>query len=197
MILLMGASPRVAEMDEFADLEAEFADDKPQVDMEFVKSLVMSVEYEGLDHGMFITDYRKLWTPIHKISLVLFGILFIPLFGLGVFMIIAGTNKGPIMQDTEIIEAKVYLGEQHAVVSYSMIDEDIGSLAYYPVESGSFIKIERRSWGTDNGTHESVEHLLCSGSEKILLLESRSDSGIKADRKVILELSRLANLPIR
>jgi hypothetical protein len=102
-----------------------------------------------------------------------------------------------MMKETEIVEAKVYLVKQHAVVAYSMIDEDIGSLAYYPIESGSFIKIERRSWETDNGTHESVEHLLCSGSEKILLLESLSDKGIKADKKVIRELSRLANLPIR
>ena len=184
-------------MDEFADLEADLAAAGSQVDMEFVKSLVMSVEYEGLEHGMYISDYREIWHPAHKITLVFFGILLIPLFGLGVFMIIAGTNKGPIMQDTEIIEAKVYLGEQHAVVSYSMIDEDIGSLAYYPIESGSFIKIERRSWETDNGSHESVEHLLCSGSEKILLLGSRSDKGIKADKKVMRELSRLANLPIR
>ena len=193
----MGASPRVAEMDEFADLEAELANDNHQVDMEFVKSLVMSVEYEGLDHGMFITDYRKLWTPIHKISLVLFGILFIPLFGLGVLMIIAGTNKGPMMKDTEIIEAKVYLVKQHAVVAYSMIDEDIGSLAYYAIEEGSFIKRKRETWETDNGGGESVEHLLCSGIEEIQLLKSYSHKNIKADGKVMRELSRLANLPLR
>lgn len=184
-------------MDEFADLEADLAGAGRQVDMEFIKSLVMSVEYDGLENGMFISDYRQLWHPLHKISLVFFGILLIPVFGLGVFMIIAGTNKGPMMKETEIVEAKVYLGEHHAVVSYSMIDEDIGSLAYYPIESGSFIKIERRSWDTDNGTHESVEHLLCSGGENILLLESRSDKGIKADKEVMRELSRLANLPIR
>jgi len=55
---------------------------------------------------MSISDYRKIWHPLHKISLVFFGILLIPLLGLGVFMIIAGTNKGPMMQATEIVEAK-------------------------------------------------------------------------------------------
>ncbi len=193
----MGASPRVAEMDEFADLEAELANDKHQVDMEFVKSLVMSVEYEGLDHGMFITDYRKLWTPIHKISLVLFGILFIPLFGLGVLMIIAGTNKGPMMKDTEIIEAKVYLGEQHAIISYSMFDEDIGSLAYQPITEGSFIKTTYRSVSTDNGTTLHVDHLLCSGQEETHLIGGHHDSHIEENKMLIRQLSQLANLPLR
>ena len=185
------------EMDEFADLEADLAVAGNQVDMEFVKSLVMSVEYEGLDHGMFISDYRELWNPVQKISLVLFGILLIPLFGLGVFMIIAGTNKGPIMKKTEIVEAKVYLVKQHAVISYSMIDENIGSLAYYPIENGSYIKTNHRTIDTDNGSHDYVEHLLCSGQLEIQLLDSYRDKDMKANREVIHELSRLANLPLR
>lgn len=184
-------------MDEFADLETDLAAAGSQVDMEFVKSLVMSIEYKGLEHGMYISDYRKIWHPLHKISLVFFGILLIPLLGLGVFMIIAGTNKGPMMQATEIVEAKVYLVQQHAVVSYSMIDEDIGSLAYYPIKEGSFIRRRRRTWETDNGGGECVEHLLCLDIEEIQLLESYSDKNIKADGKVMRELSRLANLPIR
>tara|TARA_B100000674_G_C37954622_1_gene968951 strand:+ start:1235 stop:1789 length:555 start_codon:yes stop_codon:yes gene_type:complete len=184
-------------MDEFADLEADLSAAGSQVDMEFVKSLVMSVEYDGLEHGMFISDYRQLWHPLHKISLVFFGILLIPVFGLGVFMIIAGTNKGPMMKETEIVEAKVYLVEQHAVVAYSMIDEDIGSLAYYAIEQRSFIKRKRETWETDNGGGESVEHLLCSGSEEIQLLKSYSHKNINSDGKVMRELSRLANLPIR
>ena len=184
-------------MDEFADLEADLAEAGSQVNMEFVKSLVMSIEYEGLEHGMYISDYRKIWHPVHKISLVFFGILLIPLFGLGVFMIIAGTNKGPMMEDTEIVEAKVYLVKQHAIVSYSMTDEVINSVAYTPIDKGSFIKRNSRTYETDNGGHTCVEHLLCSGRERIPLLESCSYNAIGSDREVIRKLSALANLPLR
>ena len=185
------------EMEDAADLEAALDEAVSQVNMEFVKSLVMSIEYEGLEHGMYISDYREIWHPVHKISLVFFKILLIPLFGLGVFMIIAGTNKGPMMEDTEIVEAKVYLVEQHAIVSYSMTDEVINSVVYTPIDKGGFIKRNTRTYETDNGGYVCVEHLLCSGRERILLLESCSDNPIEANREVIRKLSGLANLPLR
>ena len=66
-------------------------------------------------------------------------------------MIIAGTNKGPMMEDTEIVEAKVYLVEQHAIVSYSMTDEVINSVVYTPPDKGGFIKRNTGTYETDNG----------------------------------------------
>ena len=59
------------------------------------------------------------------------------------------------------------------------------------------MKTNHRTIDTDNGSHDYVEHLLCSGQLETQLLDSYRDKDMKANREGIHELSRLANLPLR
>ena len=186
-------------MDEFADLEDELRFDRTSVDTESIHSLVKSIEYDGLEPTMFITEHRSNWNVSKRIGFLAIGIVLLPVLGIGLFFIYAVCISGPFFQKTEVVEAIVYLAEQNLVIGYRMVDIEIKNLQCLSVTNRSYIK---HSWhdsgGEYSGTTTQNYFLVTDGHELELLSYQTSESSEKIIRieKLISEFTEMANLKI-
>ena len=74
-------------MDEFADLEAELNGLQMVKNTESLESLIVAIEYDGVEPTMFLSEIREHWTTAKRFSFVFLGVLLTPLFGLGLLLI--------------------------------------------------------------------------------------------------------------
>ena len=186
-------------MDEFADLEDELRFDRTSVDTESIHSLVISIEYDGLEPTMFISEHRSNWNVSKRIGFLALGILLLPVLGIGLFFIYAVFISGPFFEKTEVAEAKVYLAEQNLVIDYRMVDIEIKKLQCLNVTNRSYIK---HSWydsgGEYSGTTTQNYFLVTDGHELKLLSYQTSESSeeIVRIKRLVSKFAKMANLKI-
>ena len=187
-------------MDEFADLEDELKFDQISVDPESIKSLVKSIEYDGLEPSMFFTDRNANWNVTKRICFIALGIVTLPLFGLGLLFIYVAFDNGPFFENSEIVEAKVYLAEQNLVIDYRMADDKIMKLNCIQVTNRSHIKHSMKIQHTSdyNSYYDHYYSIVTGEHELSLLMYEGRDSPEEAARvrELVSKFAKMANLKI-
>jgi len=162
-------------MDEFADLEDELRFDEISADTESIKSLVKSIECDGLDPTIFITEQRNHWNVYNRIWRLALGIVLLPVLGIGLLFIYAVFTSGPFFQNTEVVEAKVYVAEQDIVIDYRMVDIQIKKLNCLQVTHRSYIKHNSREIsGSEGGSSTLHQYHLVTDQHELWLMTYRT-----------------------
>ena len=187
-------------MDEFADLEDELRFEQRSVDTESIQSLVKSIEYNELEPTMFFTDRNANWDVTKRICFLVLGIVTLPLFGLGLLFIYVAFDNGPFFENSEIVEAKVYLAEQNLVIDYRLADDKFMKLNCIQVTNRSHIKYSEIAQHTsDYNTYYLNYYSLVTGEHELeLLMYSDRDSPEEAARVrgLVSKFAKTANLKI-
>ena len=186
-------------MDEFADLEDELRFDRTGVDSESIHSLVKSIEYDGLEPTMFITEHRSNWNVSKRIGFLALGIMLLPVLGIGLLFIYPVLISGPFFQNTEVAEAKVYLAEQNLVIGYRMVDIEIKNLQCLSVTNRSHIKHSIHESHSDHSSTTHHQYYLVTDEHELLLVSYESqESSEKIVRinRLLTEFAKIANLKI-
>jgi len=181
-------------MDEFADLEDELRFDRTSVDTESIHSLVKSIEYDGLEPTMFITEQRSNWNVSKRIGFLALGILLLPVLGIGLLFIYPVFINGPFFQNTEVVDAKVYLAEQNLVIDYRMVDIEIKNLQCLSVTNRSHIKHSRHQSHSDHSSTTRHRYHLVTDEHELLLLLYDSQESLENRRRIIKLISKFAKV---
>jgi hypothetical protein len=191
--------------DEFADLEKELNEDIRSFNLE-----ELIIEIEENESGSFFIFHRQVVSggPMKKILSLLFAILLIPVFGLGIYLIWDTMNRGPINEHTTTIVSKVYSKKHHSIIDYRLIlDQEnvIHKIARSKVSSiGDNAIIElNKIWSDQMGGHR-IWCSIKSDKKPIILPYSESDAfligsnGIEQlfDGARLEEFARFANLKL-
>lgn len=192
-------------MDEFADLEKELNEDIRSFNLE-----ELIIEIEENESGSFFIFHRQVVSggPMKKILSLLFAILLIPVFGLGIYLIWDTMNRGPINEHTTTIVSKVYSKKHHSIIDYRLIlDQEnvIHKIARSKVSSiGDNAIIElNKIWSDQMGGYR-IWCSIKSDKKPIILPYSESDAfligsnGIEQlfDGARLEEFARFANLKL-
>jgi len=184
-------------MDEFADLEADLDEAGSQVSMEFVKSLVMSIEYEGVEPTMFIHEDRESWWPAKRFGWLFLGILLTPFLGFGLLLIYVAFTNGPFFEESDVAFCTVYLADKSIVVSYRMVDSKADRIKCVPISSKSRIHYSEQDVGDNNGAWVGNFQLITDDQKLELIPSVNSSNKRKEGREVVSKFAKLANIVFR
>jgi len=183
-------------MDEFSDLEAELNSLQTETNLESLKSLVLAIEYEGVEPTMFIHEDREHWWPAKRFGWLFLGILLTPVLGFGLLLIYVAFTNGRFFEETDVAYCTVYLADQRLVVKYRMIDSMVEKIECLPIKKKSHIHYSKREVG-EHGSWVGNFHLVTDGQE-LQLIPSVSDSkNRKEGRQVVSQFAKLANIGFR
>jgi len=183
-------------MDEFSDLEAELNSLQTETNLESLKSLVLAIEYEGVEPTMFIHEDREHWWPAKRFGWLFLGILLTPVLGFGLLLIYVAFTNGRFFEETDVAYCTVYLADQRLVVKYRMIDSMVEKIECLPIKKKSHIHYSETDVG-EHGSWVGNFHLVTDGQE-LQLIRSVSDSkNRKEGRQVVSQFAKLANIGFR
>ena len=165
--------------DEFADLEKELNEDIRSFNLE-----ELIIEIEENESGSFFIFHRQVVSggPMKKILSLLFAILLIPVFGLGIYLIWDTMNRGPINEHTTTIVSKVYSKKHHSIIDYRLIlDQEnvihkIARSKASPIGDNAIIELNK-IWSDQMGGHR-VSCWIKSDKKPISLPYFESDSSV-------------------
>ena len=189
--------PIVDTMDEFADLEAELNGLKRDKNPEFLKSLIVDIEYEGVEPSMFLKEVREHWTPAKRFAFVFLGILLTPLLGFGLLLIYHAFVHGNFFEECDVAWCTVYLADEGVVVSYRMLDKDFDELEYLPISANSYIRYSQRDVGDNNGGWIGDFHVITDGQEFQLIPSVGDHKSLQKGRQVVAQFAKMANISYR
>ena len=174
-------------MDEFAEFEMELNRDSSSIGAEDIIA-----EIEEMDE---IPDYvfhreEKLYPAQFKKAFLFLGILLLPLFGIGAFLIWMSASNGPLNQDTIVVKSRAYVKKYSCLVEYELHDGSAKMVKIFPIFESSFLYLGATSVG-DSST--SYTYSLHSGDETFWLL-SYSGRMSEHTRNQIAKISEFAIL---
>jgi len=181
-------------MDEFADLEAELNGLQRGTNPESLKSLIVDIEYEGVEPTMFLEEFREHWTPAKRFAFVFLGILLIPLLGFGLLLIYFAFGHGNFFEECDVATCTVYLADEGVVVSYRMLDTDFDKLEYLPISAKSHIRYSQRDVGDNNGGWVGNFHVITDGQEFELIPSVNNNKSFQKGRQVVVQFAKMANI---
>jgi len=184
-------------MDEFSDLEAELNSLQTETNLESLKSLVLAIEYEGVEPTMFIHEDREHWWPAKRFGWLFLGILLTPVLGFGLLLIYVAFTNGRFFEETDVAFCTVYLAEKSIVTSYRMVDSNVSRLESIPISSKSHIHYSERDVGDNNGGWVGNFHLITDDQKLELIPSVNSGQKRKEGRQVVSQFAKLANIGFR
>jgi hypothetical protein len=184
-------------MDEFADLEAELNSLQRGTNPESLKSLIVDIEYEGVEPTMFLKEVREHWTPAKRFAFVFLGILLTPLLGFGLLLIYLAFVHGNFFEECDVASCTVYLAEEGVVASYRMLDTDFDELEYLPISGNSYIRYSQRDVGDNNGGWVGNFHVITDGQEFELIPSVNNQKSLQQGRKVVAQFAKMAKINYR
>lgn len=184
-------------MDEFADLEAELNGLQMVKNTESLESLIVAIEYDGVEPTMFLSEIREHWTPAKRFSFVFLGVLLTPLFGLGLLLIYLAFVHGDFFEDCDVAVCIVYLADEGIVASYRMLDMDFDELECLPISHNSFIQYTQRDTGDNNGGWVGNFHVITEGQKFELIPSVNNRKSLQKGREVVGQFAKMANISFR
>ena len=184
-------------MDEFSDLEAELNALQTGTDLEFLESLILAIEYEGVEPTMFIHEDRESWWPAKRFGWLCLGVLLTPFLGFGLLLIYVAFTNGPFFEESDVAFCTVYLADKSIVASYRMVDSNVDRIKCVSISSKSHVHYSERDVGDNNGAWVGNFHLI-TGDQKLELIPSvNSSNKRKEGREVVSKFAKLANIGFR
>ena len=183
-------------VDEFEELEAELNGLKSASNLETFESVILAIEYEGVEPTMFLREEREYWNFAKRLGYIFLGILLTPFLGLGLFIIYNAFANGRFFDETDVAYCTIYLAERRLVVTYRMVDENVKDVKFLPVKNTSFVRYTQQDDLGDGMTGRwSGEFYLHTDGEKLHLVSVDNDYGERAKcMKVINQFAKEANI---
>ena len=144
-------------MDEFAHLEMELNLDSRTVALE---ELVLDIEGSIIEADIFFKRKVRNFTSQLKYTLLVFGFLSLPLFGLGALLIWISLSNGPLNEDTVVVKATAYVNEHRLLTEYVIHNSTVKSAKMFPLLDASYLTMNTSYGGEyqDTTYHSYVVH---------------------------------------
>jgi len=144
-------------MDEFAHLEMELNLDSRTLDLE---ELVLDIEGSIIEADIFFKRKVRNFPSQLKYTLMVLGIVTLPLLGLGVLFILMSLSNGPINEDTVVVKATAYVKEHRLLTEYVMHNSTVKSAKMFPLLDASYLTMNTSYGGEyqDTTYHSYVVH---------------------------------------
>ena len=144
-------------MDEFAHLEMELDLDSRTVVLE---ELVLEIEGSITEADIFFKRKVRNFPSQLKYTLMVLGIVTLPLLGLGVLFILMSLSNGPINEDTVVVKATAYVKEHRLLTEYVMHNSTVKSAKMFPLLDASYLTMNTSYGGEyqDTTYHSYVVH---------------------------------------
>ena len=156
-------------MDEFAHLEMELNLDSRTVALE---ELVLDIECSIIEADIFFKRKVRNFTSQLKYTLMVFGILSLPLLGLGALLIWMSISNGPLNEDTVVVKATAYVNEHRLLTEYVIHNSTVKSAKMFPLLDASYLTVNT-SFGGEYQDSTYYSYVVHSGPHKYEILHYR------------------------
>ena len=181
-------------MDEFAHLELELDIDSRTVVLE---ELVLEIEGSIIEADIFFKREVRNFTSQLKYTLLVFGFLSLPLFGLGALLIWISLSNGPINEDTVVVKATAYVKEHRLLTEYELHNSTVKSVKMFPLFDASYLTL-KTSYGGEYQDRTYYSYVVHSGPRQYELLyyqqKYKLSATIRKQIEAIHDFSAMAGL---
>ena len=184
-------------MDEFATLEMELNLDPITFDLD---ELVLDIEGSIVEPEIFFKRMVRTFNSQLKYTLFVMGIVLLPLFGIGIPLIVMSLSNGPLDEDTTIVKATAYVKEHRLLTEYHLHNSTVKMARMFPLTDESYLTL-KTSYGGENNERTYQSYSVHSGAQKYELLHyqrfHKQSDAIQKQIEMVQDFAAISGLPFR
>ena len=184
-------------VDEFAPFEVDLHPDSRTVDLE---ELVLDIEGSIVEPELFFKRMVRTFNSQLKYTLFVMGIVLLPLFGIGIPLIVMSLSNGPLDEDTTTVKATAYVKEHRLLTEYHLQNSTVKMARMFPLTDASYLTL-RTSYGGEYDDRTYHSYSVHSGARKYELLHYRQfhnpSDAIQKQIEMVHDFAAMSGLSFR
>jgi hypothetical protein len=181
-------------VDEFATLETELKLDSGTVDLE---ELVLDIEGSIVEADLFFKRNVHTFKSQLKYTLFVMGIVLLPLFGIGIPLIVMSLSNGPLDEDTTVVKATAYVKEHRLLTEYHLHNSTVKMARMFPLTDASYLTLNT-SYGGEYQDRTYYSYSVHSGAREYELLHyqrfHKQSDAIQKQIEMVEDFAAMAGL---
>jgi hypothetical protein len=184
-------------MDEFATIETELNLHPRTFDLD---ELVLDIEGSIVEPELFFKRTVRTFNSQLKYTLFMMGIILLPLFGIGIPLIVMSLSNGPLDEDTTIVKATAYVKEHRLLTEYHLHNSTVKMARMFPLTDASYLTL-KTSYGGEYQDRTYYSYSVHSGAREYELLYYqrfyKESDAIRKQIEMIHDFADLSGLSFR